>query len=95
MTQEPGRALDYAGANRHSQQLFLANMLFKKRVTPRLAPEPSLRPGPRARKAATASVRTGEEPWRSRYKNQLPYPAGTGFDDETSVNYLMACRKPG
>lgn len=89
MTQEPGRALDYAGANRHSQQLFLANMLFKKRVTPRLAPEPSLRPGPRARKAATASVRTGEEPWRSRYKNQLPYPAGTGFDDETSIQLAL------
>ena len=74
MTQEPGRALDYAGANRHSQQLFLANMLFKRRVTPRLAPEPSIRPGPRARKASTASVRTGTEPWKSRYKNRLPYP---------------------
>ncbi len=38
--QEPGRALDYAAANQHSQQLFLANMLFKRRVTPRLAPDP-------------------------------------------------------
>ncbi|MFC5731514.1 hypothetical protein [Nocardioides vastitatis] len=74
MTQEPGRALEYASANRHSQQLFLANMLFKKRVTPRLTPGP----GPRARKAAG-------EPWKSRYKNRLPYPAGTGFDDEAPV----------
>ena len=89
MTQEPGRALDYAAANRHSQQLFLANMLFKKRITPRLAPEPSLRPGPRARQASTAGVRTGTEPWKSRYKNQLPYPAGTGFHDEASVQSTL------
>ncbi|HEX2902417.1 MAG TPA: hypothetical protein VHO01_03080, partial [Jatrophihabitans sp.] len=93
MTQQPGRALDYAGANRHSQQLFLANMLFKKRITPRLKPglasEPSVRPGPRARKASTASVRAGTEPWKSRYKNQLPYPAGTGFDDEASVQSTL------
>ncbi|MCA9239612.1 MAG: hypothetical protein KDA37_05410 [Planctomycetales bacterium] len=73
MTQEPGRALDYAGANRHSQQLFLANMLFKKRLTPRLSA-----PGPRAGKAIS-------EPWKSRNKNRLPYPAGTGFDDEDTV----------
>lgn len=69
ITQEPGRALDYAGANQHSQQLFLANTSFKRRVTPRLAPEPS--PRSRAR----------SEPWKSRYKNRLPVPAGTGFDD--------------
>lgn len=69
VTQEPGRALDYAGANHHSQQLFLANMSFKRRVTPRLAREP----GPRSRARS--------EPWKSRYKNQLPVPAGTGFDD--------------
>jgi len=62
-------------------------MLFKKRITPRLAPVPSLRPGPRARKASTASVRT--EPWKSRYKNQLPYPAGTAFEDETSVQLAL------
>ena len=87
ITQEPGRALDYAGANQHSQQLFLANMLFKKRITPRLAPEPSLRPGPRARRAVTASVRT--DPGKSRYKNQLPYPAGTSFDEETSTQLAL------
>lgn len=89
ITQKPGRALDYARANRNSQQLFLANMLFKKRITPRLKPEPSLRPGPRARSAATASVRTGAEPWKSRYKNQLPYPAGTGFEEETLVQLAL------
>ena len=70
ITQEPGRALDYAGANQHSQQLFLANMSFKRRVTPRLALEPG---GPRSRARS--------EPWKSRYKNRLPVPAGTGFDD--------------
>ncbi|MFA6299735.1 MAG: hypothetical protein WC642_11245 [Nocardioides sp.] len=31
--QTPGRAPDIAGANRHSQQLFFANMLFKRRAT--------------------------------------------------------------
>ncbi|WP_278258195.1 hypothetical protein [Nocardioides convexus] len=48
-------------------------MLFKKRVTPRLSA-----PGPRAGKAIS-------EPWKSRHKNRLPYPAGTGFDDEDTV----------
>jgi hypothetical protein len=37
LEQQPGRAPDVAGANRHSQQLFFANMVFKRRVTP--APE--------------------------------------------------------
>ena len=87
ISQEPGRALDYTGANQHSQQLFLANMLFKKRITPRLAPEPSLRPGPRARKSVNVSVRT--DPGKSRYKNQLPYPAGTSFDEETSTQLAL------
>jgi hypothetical protein len=67
--QEPGRALDLVGANRHSQQLFLANMLFKKRITPRLEPRPA-----RSRKSS--------EPWKRRDKNRLPYPAGTRFDDQ-------------
>jgi hypothetical protein len=40
MLQEPGRALDPAGANRHGQQLFLANMQFKRFKTRRLKPEP-------------------------------------------------------
>jgi hypothetical protein len=39
MLQEPGRALDLAGANQHGQQLFLANMSFKRRRTPRLKPQ--------------------------------------------------------
>jgi hypothetical protein len=34
MLQEPGRGPDLAVANTHSQQLFLANMLFKRRATP-------------------------------------------------------------
>ena len=37
--QEPGRGLDLAGANQHGQQLFLANMSFKRPRTPRLKPE--------------------------------------------------------
>ena len=39
MVQEPGRGLDLAGANKHGQQLFLANMYFKRPSTPRLKPE--------------------------------------------------------
>lgn len=31
--QEPGRAPDVAGSNRHSQQLFFANMAFKRRMS--------------------------------------------------------------
>ncbi|WP_337313611.1 hypothetical protein [Candidatus Aeolococcus gillhamiae] len=38
--QEPGRALDLAGANRYGQQLFLANMQFQRPRTPRLKDEP-------------------------------------------------------
>jgi len=34
LEQQPGRAPDVAGANSHSQQLFFANMVFKRRVTP-------------------------------------------------------------
>ena len=41
MVQEPGRGLDLAGANKHGQQLFLANMYFKRPSTPRLKPERS------------------------------------------------------
>ena len=36
-SKQPGRAPDIATANRHSQQLFFANMLFKRRRHP--APE--------------------------------------------------------
>ena len=38
--QEPGRAMDLAGANRHGQQLFFANMRFQRPRTPRLKPQP-------------------------------------------------------
>lgn len=37
--QEPGRAVDLAGANLYGQQLFLANMRFGRPRTPRLKPE--------------------------------------------------------
>jgi hypothetical protein len=40
MGQEPGRALDLTQANRHGQQLFFANMTFKRHRTPRLGPLP-------------------------------------------------------
>ncbi|MGH3814605.1 MAG: hypothetical protein ACRDUV_19520 [Pseudonocardiaceae bacterium] len=40
MHQEPGRALDLSAANRHGQQLFAANMLFKRHKNPRLKPRP-------------------------------------------------------
>lgn len=38
MLQEPGRALDLAGANKHGQQLFFANMIFQRPKTRRLKP---------------------------------------------------------
>ncbi|MCY7413854.1 MAG: hypothetical protein LH471_12595 [Salinibacterium sp.] len=38
MLQEPGRALDLAGANKHGQQLFFANTHFQRPKTRRLAP---------------------------------------------------------
>ena len=44
MLQELGRALDLAGANKHGQQLFLANMHFHRRRTRRLEPGPRKRP---------------------------------------------------
>ena len=37
---QPGRALDFAGANRFGQQLFLANMRFQRPRTPRLRAKP-------------------------------------------------------
>ncbi|MGH3503540.1 MAG: hypothetical protein ACRDQA_21970 [Nocardioidaceae bacterium] len=40
MVQEPGRALDLAGATRCGQQLFFANMVFHRPRTPRLKPDP-------------------------------------------------------
>lgn len=40
MLQEPGRAVDLVHANRHGQQLFLANMAFRGRKSQRLIPEP-------------------------------------------------------
>lgn len=59
MLQEPGRALDLAGANKHGQQLFFANMHFQRRRTPRLKPANGWktpggwgRPGPPPKKLA-------------------------------------------
>lgn len=40
MLQEPGRALDIAGAIQHGHQLFIANLQFKRHKTPKLAPPP-------------------------------------------------------
>ena len=37
--QEPGRAIDLPGGNQYGQQLFLANMRFRRPRTPRLRPE--------------------------------------------------------
>lgn len=34
MLQEPGQPLDLAGANKHGQQLFFANLVYKRRKTP-------------------------------------------------------------
>lgn len=44
LTQAPGRALNFAHANRHGQQLFFANMQFRQHRTPRLKAESELRP---------------------------------------------------
>lgn len=46
--QEPGRGPDLAAANQHSQQLFFANMVFKRRVSPMPAAAPR-RPAGRKR----------------------------------------------
>jgi len=43
LAQEPGRALDFADANRAGQQLFFANLQFQRRRTPRLEAEPRRR----------------------------------------------------
>lgn len=43
MVQEPGRAPDVAAANKHGQQLFFANMLFKRRISP-MPPAAARRP---------------------------------------------------
>lgn len=53
LLQEPGRAVNLVAANAHGQQLFLANATGKRRVTPRLRPEP--------RRPAGRFV---PEPWR-------------------------------
>jgi hypothetical protein len=38
MLQEPGRGIDLAGANKYGQQIFFANMQFKRPKAPRLRP---------------------------------------------------------
>ena len=40
LMQEPGRALNLAVANRDGQQMFFANMQFRRLKTPRLTPQP-------------------------------------------------------
>jgi hypothetical protein len=40
MVQEPGRAVDLEGANRHGQQLFFANLRFVRHRPARLKPQP-------------------------------------------------------
>jgi hypothetical protein len=50
--QEPGRGLDLAGANKHGQQLFFANMYGQRPRTPRLRPDPH-----RWRGAATTMIK--------------------------------------
>lgn len=59
MLQELGRALDLAGANKHGQQLFFANMRFQRSRTRRLKPANGWktpggwgRPGPPPKKLA-------------------------------------------
>ena len=67
IVQEPGRAPDLTGANKHGQQLFFANTALQRPRTPRLKPVPGQPRG---------------EPWKSRYRNRLPVPPGAGFDDQ-------------
>ena len=56
MLQEPGRAVDLSGSNSNGQQLFLANMHFKRRTSPRLQPARRGRPGPPPRGFAPSMV---------------------------------------
>jgi hypothetical protein len=57
----------------HGQQLFLANMLFQRPKTRRLKPTP----------------RQIREPWRSKYKNRLPFTPGTGFDEQAGEQLTL------
>lgn len=72
MLHEPGRPLDLAGANAHGQQLFFANLTYKRLKNPR--PETA--------------------PWRRVDKNYLPYPAGTGFDDNAWIQEPLFDAQP-
>lgn len=63
MLQEPGRALDLAGANRFGQQLFFANMQFQRHRTRRLGPSPR-RPAPPKWKTPGGWNRPGPAPAR-------------------------------
>jgi hypothetical protein len=58
---------------KHGQQLFLANMLFQRPKTRRLQPTP----------------RQLREPWRSKYKNRLPFEPGTGFDEQAGLQLTL------
>lgn len=83
--QEPGRALDLA--NVHSQQLFFANMLFKRRRSPEPPPIPKTAGPPNSTPEQTASSRAHTEPWKRRDKNSLPFPSTTSFE-ETALEQL-------
>ncbi len=72
INQESGRAPDLSTV-KHGQQLFLANMMFNRPKTPRLAPKS---------KAAA-------EPWRRKYKNYLPFDPATGFDDGAGLQLTL------
>jgi hypothetical protein len=69
LTQEPGRGPDLSTVVRNGQQLFLANMMFQRPKTPRLAPK----------------SRAAAEPWRRRDKNYLPFDPATGFTDDAGI----------
>jgi hypothetical protein len=58
---------------RRGQQLFFANMLFQRPKTPRLKP----------------NRRRSREPWRSKYKNYLPFDPGTGFDEHAGLQLTL------
>ncbi|MDN5893462.1 MAG: hypothetical protein L0H93_05500 [Nocardioides sp.] len=81
MLQEPGQAIDVAGANQHGQQLFFANMLFKRRGTRGHEREPH-----QANKAPRSKA--SEQAWKRRDKNRLPYPSGTQLEDEQALAQL-------
>ena len=76
LEQTPGRAPDVATANVHSQQLFFANMVNKRRKTP------------------LPDYVSWDSRWSKKNKNQLPFPGGTGFEDEASEQLVLLDMAP-